>query len=152
MGKYRNQILKTGLTSMFFNSGKARSGNGASIWFDSRQTFDVCFLASVTPKRILGYWLRSGIGMHKRNTQLEVFRMAMSKKDYARMAAVIKDNAESALLDDEAESKARLAAISDVMSGLTEVLKADNPRFDSGKFHAACGFKLYDYIGFKFEG
>lgn len=64
--------------------------------------------------------------------------MAMSKKDCAAVAAVI--NAKMAPVSDyPARDIIRRGILGGVAGDLANVFAADNPRFDSAKFLAACG-------------
>lgn len=55
----------------------------------------------------------------------------MSKKDYVRLAELIKRNGNPARAD--------IMALP-FIEGLCEMLKADNPRFDEARFKVSSGF------------
>lgn len=58
----------------------------------------------------------------------------MTRKDYVMTAEAIKDAA------DEAITPVMLEGIKTVATYLADGMKLDNPRFDRGRFLAACGF------------
>jgi hypothetical protein len=68
--------------------------------------------------------------------------MALSKKHFIRIAAVLKDANENPdiRLPYETPDEARKAAVVSIASELSIMFKEENPNFDAGRFLAACGF------------
>lgn len=67
--------------------------------------------------------------------------MSMSKKDYVSAAAVIATaNKWAELHETGVRRTARVAALREVMGGLSSMFGQDNGRFDRDKFATACGF------------
>ena len=59
----------------------------------------------------------------------------MSKKDYVAIAAVIKASVEAEPSSDGKK------VIRHVTNRITEMLRADNPNFDTKRFYVACGLE-----------
>lgn len=59
----------------------------------------------------------------------------MTKKDYELIAREIKKARNSVLSDSE------MGILNLLITGLSEALGAENPRFDRTKFFAACGWE-----------
>lgn len=65
----------------------------------------------------------------------------MTRKDYEKIAEILKYNFECPAVSDSAyPESAYKMALKDVARGLCDIMKYDNPRFDAEKFRKACGF------------
>lgn len=64
----------------------------------------------------------------------------MSSKDYAVIAAEIRDANQAAFRASSEAYAAVSAALERVAFGLADVFDRDNPRFDAERFTSACGF------------
>jgi hypothetical protein len=65
--------------------------------------------------------------------------MAMSKKDYVAIAAIIKRVAPSPLVPATPSSKGRKIAADEIAKGIADYAQSQNEQFDAVRFFAACG-------------
>ncbi len=69
----------------------------------------------------------------------------MTRKDYKILAESIRKSGEyfaTVYSNDDIRETLTATAIGNVVTGLCEVLKQDNPNFNSDKFYEACGINL----------